>query len=105
MARTTHSVIAAAVLAGIASCAEAATSTWVWRGTDGRLAYRAQADGDRIADFSMVGYGAGWVDLPDAPPVMVTVSATTGDATARIQAAINTVAALPLLLRRRRRGA
>ncbi|MFM7244243.1 MAG: beta strand repeat-containing protein [Planctomycetaceae bacterium] len=85
-----------AVLACAAVRAEAATSTWVWRGADGRLSYRAQADGDRIADFSMVGYGAGWVDLPAAPPATVTVSATTGDATARIQAALSTVAALPL---------
>ena len=73
-----------------------ATSTWVWRGTDGSLSYRAQSDGDRIPDFSMVGYGAGWVDLPATPPVVVTVTATTGDATSRIQTAINTVAALPI---------
>jgi autotransporter-associated beta strand protein len=73
-----------------------ATSTWVWRGTDGSLSYRAQADGDRIPDFSMVGYGAGWVDLPATPPVVVTVTATSGDATSRIQTAINTVAALPI---------
>ena len=73
-----------------------ATSTWVWRGTDGGLAYRQQDDGDRIADFSMVGYGAGWTDLPATPPVAVTVTATTGDATSRIQTAINSVASLPL---------
>ncbi len=73
-----------------------ATSTWVSRGTDGALSYRAQSDGDRIPDFSMVGYGAGWVDLPATPPVVVTVTATTGDATSRIQTAINTVAALPI---------
>ncbi|MBU6222168.1 MAG: autotransporter-associated beta strand repeat-containing protein, partial [Planctomycetes bacterium] len=73
-----------------------ATSTWVSRGTDGALSYRAQSDGDRIPDFSMVGYGAGWVDLPATPPVVVTVTATTGDATSRIQTAINSVAALPI---------
>ena len=90
-------IIALGVLAFFAhGVCDAATSTWVWRGGDGRLAYRSQADGDRIPDASMVGYGAGWVDLPATPPVMVTVSATTGDATARIQAALNSVAALPL---------
>jgi autotransporter-associated beta strand protein len=73
-----------------------ATSTWVWRGTDGALSYREQTDGDRIPDFSMVGYGAGWADLPATPPVVVTVTATTGDATSRIQTAINSVAALPI---------
>jgi hypothetical protein len=80
----------------VAHRAYGATSTWVWRGTDGGLAYRQQDDGDRIPDFSMVGYGAGWTDLPATPPVVVTVTATTGDATARIQTAINSVAALPL---------
>ena len=80
----------------VAHRAYGATSTWVWRGTDGGLAYRQQDDGDRIPDFSMVGYGAGWTDLPTTPPVVVTVTATTGDATSRIQAAINSVATLPI---------
>ena len=84
------------VAALVAHRACGATSTWVWRGTDGGLAYRQQDDGDRIPDFSMVGYGAGWTDLPATPPVIVTVTATTGDATSRIQTAINSVASLPL---------
>ncbi|MFM7205058.1 MAG: autotransporter-associated beta strand repeat-containing protein [Planctomycetaceae bacterium] len=89
-------LLAGMLAASLAGPAEAATSTWVWRGGDGTLAYRQQADGDRIADFSMVGYGAGWVDLPVTPPVVVSVSATTGDCTSRIQSAINSVAALPI---------
>lgn len=96
MHRSGWVVVVVGALVGFPFDAAAATSTWVWRGDDGRLAYRAQADGDRIANFSMVGYGAGWVDLPAAPLTTVTVSATAGDATARIQAAISTVAALPL---------
>ena len=79
-----------------APAARGATSSWVWRGTSGALGYRSQADGDRIPDFSMVGYGAGWVDLPATPPVVVTVTATTGDCTSRIQTAINSVGSLPL---------
>ena len=79
-----------------AGSAPAAESTWVWRGGDGLLGYRVEADGDRIPDFSMVGYGAGWSDLPATPPVRVTVAAAAGDSTARIQAAINQVAALPM---------
>ncbi|MFM7244364.1 MAG: peptidoglycan-binding protein, partial [Planctomycetaceae bacterium] len=97
--RMTDAVAWAAALllpALAAPAARAATSSWVWRDGGGRLAYRAQADGDRIPDFSMVGYGAGWIDLPATPPVVVTVTATTGDATARIQAALSSVAALPL---------
>ena len=85
------------MLAALAApAASGATSTWIWRGSDGSLDYRTQADGDRIPDFSMVGYGAGWTDLPATPPVVVTVTATTGDATPRIQTAINSVASLPL---------
>ena len=58
------------MLAALAApAASGATSTWVWRGSDGSLAYRQQDDGDRIPDFSMVGYGAGWTDLPTTPPV------------------------------------
>ncbi len=88
---------AVAILAALAApAASGATSTWIWRGTGGSLDYRTQADGDRIPDFSMVGYGAGWTDLPTTPPVVVTVTATTGDTTSRIQAAINSAAALPL---------
>ncbi len=44
----------------------------------------------------MVGFGAGWRDLPATPPAVVTVTAAAGDNTARIQAAIDQVARLPL---------
>ncbi len=71
-------------------------SSWVWRGDDGLLDYQVEADGDRIPDFSMVGFGAGWSDLPATPPVAITVAAAAGDSTARIQAAIDQVARLPL---------
>ena len=74
----------------------AVESSWVWRGDDGLLDYQVEADGDRIPDFSMVGFGAGWSDLPATPPVVVTVAAAAGDSTARIQAAIDQVARLSL---------
>ena len=73
----------------------AATSTWVSPSPAG-LIYREQDDGDRIPNFSMVGYGAGWSDLPAAPPVVLTVTPIAGDNTTRIQNAINSAAALPL---------
>jgi autotransporter-associated beta strand protein len=73
-------------------------SSWVWRGDDGLLDYRVEADGDRIPDFSMVGFGAGWSDLPATPPVAITVASAAGDSTARIQAAIDQVARRPLQL-------
>lgn len=62
---------------------------WVSVGADGRLKYRADAQGNRIPDFSMVGYGTGIVPLPDLP-VKMTLEPAAGDQTARIQAAFAT---------------
>ena len=78
-----------------------AQSVWAFPGADGHLVYTTTAAGDRLPDFSMVGYQSGLVPLPDTPGgVPVTVQAdlspTPGDQTARIQAAIDQVSALPL---------
>ncbi|SEJ65673.1 hypothetical protein SAMN05216327_11587 [Dyadobacter sp. SG02] len=62
---------------------------------DGRLAYAPDSPGNRIVDFSYAGYMAGEQAIPDAP-IRVTVAAREGDATARIQAAIDYVGGLPL---------
>ncbi|WP_291036186.1 DUF6298 domain-containing protein [Dyadobacter sp. 50-39] len=62
---------------------------------DGRLAYAPDSLGNRIVDFSYAGYMAGAQGIPDAP-IRVTVPARAGDATARIQAAIDYVGTLPL---------
>ncbi len=92
-------LIPAAVLATILATAVPAQaqnhSTWVYPGADGRLVYRTTANGDRIPDFSMVGYRGGLAPLPSVPAV-VTVTPIAGDNTARIQAAIDQVAALPV---------
>ena len=62
----------------------------------GRLIYVPDAEGDRILDFSDVGYqGRGTELIPDNIPNVVTVSPVAGDDTANIQAAINLLAALP----------
>lgn len=65
-------------------------------GPDGRLTYRPTADGLTIPDFSRCGYGGGGVALP-VVPVQVTLEPQSGggDDRARIQAAIDRVAALP----------
>ncbi|MEM1444906.1 MAG: hypothetical protein AAGF84_02530 [Planctomycetota bacterium] len=76
--------------------ANAGESAWVAPGIDGRLVYQSQADGDRIPDFSAVGYRYGQEAIPNTIPVAVTVQPGTGDDTTRIQAAIDQVAALPL---------
>lgn len=62
-------------------------------GADGRLAYAPDSLGNRIVDFSYAGYMAGGQPIPEAP-IRVTVPARDGDATARIQAAIDYVGAL-----------
>lgn len=50
--------------------------------------------GNRILDFSGAGYRGGGVQLPDVP-AMAVVEPAPGDATARIQAAIDAVSQLP----------
>jgi hypothetical protein len=57
------------------------------------LEYVADAAGNRLPDFSAAGYGGGGVALP-VVPARVSVSSAAGDATARVQAAIDFVASL-----------
>jgi hypothetical protein len=67
-----------------------ARSQWVYFGADHLLHYRTDGQGNRIMDFSYAGYKAGGVKLPDLPAVKH-ISPAEGDATARIQAAIDSV--------------
>jgi hypothetical protein len=64
--------------------------------TQGRLTYVADANGNRIPDYSHAGYRGGGVPLPTSIPIVKTLSVATGDQTARIQAALDEVAALPV---------
>lgn len=78
-----------------------AVSGHVYSGLDGNLLYVPDGEADRIPDFANVGYQSGWIPLPGTPggvnvPTRVTLDPTSGDQTARIQAAINQVQALPL---------
>lgn len=73
----------------------AATSEWVERGVTGRLLYTPDAQGDRVPDFSDVGYRGGRTAIPDVPAA-VNVVPQAGDDTASIQAAIDAVSLLPL---------
>ena len=63
-------------------------------GEDGRLVYTPDYKGNRIPDFSMVGYRNG-MDIPHVP-VRLEVQPMDGDDTDRIQAAIDSVSAMPL---------
>jgi hypothetical protein len=75
-----------------------AKSAWVSVGPDGKLVYKTiNANGDRIMDFSHAGYRAGGVALPVVPmQEMIGPSGGADDAPA-IQAALNAVAAKPLV--------
>jgi hypothetical protein len=66
---------------------------YVTQGKDGRLVYTADARGDRVPDFSHAGYGGGGVPIPGVP-ARVVVKPAPGDATARVQAAIDYVSSL-----------
>src|SRR5688572_862535 len=60
----------------------------VQTGPDGRLAYAADARGNRVPDFSHAGYGGGDATIPADIPIRVVVEPKQGDQTARVQAAI-----------------
>lgn len=84
-----------AIAAVAVALAAQATSKWVYFGSDHRLHYQADERGNRILDFSYAGYRGGGVRLPIAR-VEKTITPIEGDNTARIQAAIDSVAQLSL---------
>ncbi len=67
----------------------------VYQNEAGGLSYTLDEQGNRIPDFSYCGYRAGEQAIP-AVDVKVTVAARKGNATRRIQAALDYVAALPV---------
>lgn len=67
----------------------------LFKDKDGKLAYTPDMQGNRIIDFSYSGYMAGNKTIPNAQ-VKVIVPAKEGDATLRIQSAINYVSKLPI---------
>jgi hypothetical protein len=66
----------------------------VGQGRDGKLTYLTAPSGDRIIDFSYCGYMGGDEAIPSVA-IQAVVAPGEGDATARAQAAIDYVAALP----------
>ncbi len=79
--------------ASVSAADQAAESTWVRRGPDGKLVYRVDARGEGIPDFSRAGYGGGGVGLPQVPTVVTLQPQPAGDDGARIQAALDEVGA------------
>ena len=73
-----------------------ASSAPVTAEKDGKLVYKADEKGNRIPDFSYCGYMASDQPIPDNVAVKVVVPVKKGDATLRIQAALDYVATLPV---------
>jgi hypothetical protein len=69
-------------------------SSRVYFDGNGRLTYVADSAGNRIPDFSHAGYKGGGVSIPFIP-VVKSVFPQAGDNTSRLQAAIDSVGALP----------
>lgn len=67
----------------------------VYRNEQGHLAYTLDSLGNRIPDFSYCGYQAGEQAIPNVT-IQVVVPTQNGDATLRIQSAIDYVSSLPL---------
>ena len=65
-----------------------------YTGKDGRMVYVPDYKGNRIIDFSNVGYRGGGVKLPDVQ-ARIAVQPTGGDDTAMLQAAIDEVSRMP----------
>jgi hypothetical protein len=88
-------VIALPLLMAMTARLYAVESQWVQTDITGRLIYTPDAEGDRIMDFSDVGYkGRGTTLIPNNVPSVVSVSPVAGDDTQHIQDAINQVAAM-----------
>lgn len=89
------------VFAGaLAPNGRAQTSNWVHYGQSGRLIYQMDHRGDRLLDYSSVGYKMGTpiplVEDVVGPGQVVNISPIGGDNRSRIQAAIDQVAAMPI---------
>lgn len=67
----------------------------------GRLIYTKDRKGNRLIDFSHVGYHSGEKAIPDVP-VKITLEPGKGDDTTRIQAALDKLGTLPLNAARHR---
>ncbi len=70
-------------------------SVWCFPGASGRIIRQPDTLGNRLLDYSGVGYMGGTVAIPNVA-VKTNLSPVVGDNGSRIQAAINYVAGLPL---------
>jgi len=64
-------------------------------GSDGKLVYSQDENGNRLPDFSYVGYHSGEKAIPDVP-VKITIEPVEGDNTQHIQHALDQLGKLPI---------
>ena len=67
-----------------------AVSSFVWKGIDGHLIYRPDAQADRVPDFSDVGYMAGRAVIPDVPTAVIVSPGSVSSGTPAHSVAIKT---------------
>ncbi len=101
-ARPLHTAAALAMFAAAVQAQTPQFAVPVIINPDQSITYQPTPKGDRIPDFSTVGYNYGNSPLPDAPggyqvPVVVTLSPGSGDQTDRIQTALDFIASRPLV--------
>ena len=84
-----------AVVAGAQFSDIPPTVSRIYPGSDGKLVYVPDEQGNTIPDFSHAGYGGGGTPIPTVP-VKETVWPLAGDNAANLQAAIDKVSALPV---------
>jgi hypothetical protein len=80
-----------------ADTSRADQSKWVYPGSDGKLMYARDSQGNSVPDYSYAGYEGSGVRIPDAP-VKITLdpSPAGSDDAARIQSAIDQVSKMPV---------
>jgi hypothetical protein len=87
--------LASLALCALGSSPSVGEGAFVRLGDAGRLVYSEFRGGDRVPDFSPVGYGGGGTPIPMVDEVVrIAPSASGGDDTARIQGAINQLRSL-----------
>jgi hypothetical protein len=87
--------LAPAAVAGAQVNDLAPTVSRIYPGSDGKLVYVPDEQGNIISDCSHAGYGGGGTPIPTVP-VKETIWPVADDNTANVQAAIDKVSALPL---------
>lgn len=88
-------MVLVSVAASLLASAQQWQSTLLTVNPNSTLQYSRDSKGNRIPDFSYAGYRNGNEEIP-AVPMVRTLTPIAGDNTARIQAAIDSVAKLPL---------